>query len=151
MAICCETRVRKMKRGKIGRTLLLLACAALLADPAAGWAQSAGGGGRGRRGDRGNGPEQAAAPLNVPVATKPPRVRLEPGALLCRTEEDLQGHQAAVAARLDGHPTQEPGGCHRLSAITAVSVVERHGPARTEVRLPDPAETVGWTDAVVPN
>lgn len=148
----CKTDGCKTGRRKAGRTLLLLACAALLADPAAGWAQSAGGSGRGgRRGDRGGGPAQAEAPLNVPVAAKPPRTRLEAGALLCRTEEDLQGHQAAVAARLDGHPTQEPGGCHRLSAVTAVSIVERHGPARTEVRLPDPAETVGWTDAVVPN
>lgn len=132
-----------------GRTLLLAGCAALLVDPLAGWAQSAGGGGR--HGDRGKEPAQAEAPLNVPVAAKQLRTRLEPGALLCHSEEDLQGHQAAVAARLDGHPTQEPGGCHRLLAVTAVSVVERHGPARTEVRLPDPAETVGWTDAVVPN
>ena len=133
-----------------GRTLLLAACAVLLVGPSAGWAQ-AGGGGSGRRGEQAKVPAQPEAPLNVPVAAKPPRVRLDAGALLCRTEDDLQGHQAAVAARLDGHPTQEPGGCHRLSAVTAVSVVERHGPARTEVRLPGPAETVGWTDAVVPN
>ncbi len=138
-----------------GRTLLLAACAALLVDPLAGWAQAAGGGGgggrSGRHGEAAKDPAQAQAPLNVPVASKPPRVRLDPGALLCRTEDDLQGHQAAVAARLDGHPMQEPGGCHRLSATTAVSVVERHGPARTEVRLPGPEEAVGWTDAVVPN
>ncbi len=151
MAICRNAALRQAGR-RVGRSLLLLACAALLADPAAGWAQSAGGGGRGgRRGERAGDPAQAETPLNVPVAAKPPRTRLEPGSLLCRTEEDLQAHQAAVAARLDGHPTQEPGGCHRLTALTAVSVVERHGPARTEIRLPDPAETVGWTDAVVPN
>ena len=135
-----------------GRTLLIAACAALLLDPSAGWAQAVGRGGRGgRQSEPARDPAKAEAPLNVPVAAKPPRVRLDPGALLCRTEEDLQDHQAAVAARLDGHPTQEPGGCHRLSAVTGVSVVERHGPARTEVRLPGPAEAVGWTDAVVPN
>ena len=78
-----------------------------------------------------------------------PRQRLDAGALLCRTEGDLQQHEAAVSARLDGKEAPEPVGCRPVRFMTAVAVLDRHGPARTQVRVPGPPEQIGWTDAVV--
>jgi hypothetical protein len=84
-----------------------------------------------------------------PTLKPDPRQRLDAGALLCRTESDLQQHEAAVTARLDGREAPEPVGCRPVRFMTAVAVLDRHGPARTQVRIPGPPEQVGWTDAAV--
>ena len=84
-----------------------------------------------------------------PTLKPDPRQRLDAGALLCRTEEDLQQHEAAVSARLDGKDAPEPVGCRPVRFMTPVGVISRHGPARTQVRVPGPPEQIGWTDAVV--
>jgi hypothetical protein len=33
--------------------------------------------------------------------------------------------------------------------MTPVTVVERHGPARTAVQMPGPPDQLGWTDVVI--
>ena len=96
----------------------------------------------------GNGNRPRPAPPG-PKLKPDPRQRLDPGALLCRTEADLQQHEAAIAARLDGREAPEPAGCRPIRTITPVEVLDRHGLARTQVRLPGPPEQTGWTDAVV--
>ena len=85
-----------------------------------------------------------------PSTLKPdPRQRLDAGALLCATEADLQQHEAAVAAQLDGKYAPEPVGCRPVRYMTAVGVISRRGPGRTQVRIPGPPERIGWTDAAV--
>lgn len=108
------------------------------------------GGRRHRGGQRRQQPQQAAA-QDLPKLVRDPAQRLDPGALLCRTEQALAQHQAAVSARLDGGSAPEPAGCRLVATLTPVAVLDRHGPARTEVRLPGPPEQVGWTDARVPD
>ena len=146
-------RVSRFKRS--GRAAVL---ACLVMFPAAAWAQPAPGGaeldgerpgghGRGRHRASGGQPATPALPRLTP---KPdPRLRLDAGALLCRSEAGLQQHQAAVTAALDGRTGGEPSGCRFVTAMTAVAILDRHGPARTEVRLPGPPEQVGWTNAIV--
>lgn len=94
-----------------------------------------------------------AAPKTPPLARltpkADPRQRLDTGALLCRTETDLQQHEAAIVARLDGTEAAEPAGCRRVRRMTSVTVLDRHGPARTQVHLFGPPEETGWTDTVV--
>ncbi len=102
---------------------------------------------RGRRG-RGGSSAPAAAPTSILKAA--PRQRLDPGALVCRSEAELKQHQSAVAARLDGRDLPEPSGCRLIGTMTAVNVVERHGLAATQVRLPGPPEQTMWTDAAIP-
>jgi len=97
----------------------------------------------------GNGNRPRPAPPPGPKLKPDPRQRLDPGALLCRTEADLQQHEAAIAARLDGQEAPEPVGCRPVRTMTSVTVLDRHGLARTQVRLPGPPEQTGWTDAVV--
>ena len=76
--------------------------------------------------------------------------RLEPGAVVCRTEEDLH-HRAEVARRAaDGVPDagNPLEGCKLLPQARGVEVVERHGLGTTEVKVKPTGET-GWTDAYV--
>jgi hypothetical protein len=101
----------------------------------------------------GEGPSTRPKPKSTapqgPTLKPDPRQRLDAGALFCRTESDLQQHEVAVTARLDGREAPEPVGCRPVRFMTAVAVLDRHGPARTQVRIPGPPEQIGWTDAVV--
>jgi hypothetical protein len=82
----------------------------------------------------------------APKVKKEPLQRLEAGALLCNTEADLQQHEAAVQARLNGNEGAEPRGCHLVRAMMPISVVTRHGLNRTEVKSGDQH---GWTDTMI--
>lgn len=84
----------------------------------------------------------------TPKLKQEPLQRLDAGALLCKTEADLQQHEAAVQARLNGNDAIEPTGCHLVQTMMAVSVVERHGLSRTQVKA---GNQVGWTDTMIRN
>jgi hypothetical protein len=84
----------------------------------------------------------------TPKLKQEPVQRLEAGALLCKTEADLQQHEAAVQARLNGGEAAEPRGCRLVQAMISVSVVQRHGLNRTEVKAGD---QLGWTDTLIRN
>ena len=97
-------------------------------------------------------PQPQRAPF--PEVRVPPDVgpRLDPGAVLCRTADDLRQHHSAVAARLNGDPAiAEPVGCSRIRTRTAVVVLQRDGPAQTQVRLFAAPNQTGWTDAFLPD
>ena len=101
---------------------------------------------RGGRNQKGGTP--ANTDENVPKLAPQPLQRLDAGALLCKTENQLLQHESAVAARLDGQDAPEPVGCHLVQTMTAVAVVDRHGQNRTEVKAGD---QLGWTDSIVRN
>jgi hypothetical protein len=100
-------------------------------------------------------PRDADEKPNVPppIPSLPPSrgiagPRLEAGAVLCRTQEDLQ-HRAEVGQRIsDGVPDAgEPlAGCRILSQARGVEILTRVGLASSQVRL-KPSGEVGWTDA----
>jgi hypothetical protein len=122
------------------------------ADDSGSGAQPSMGGSMGHHGHRNR--QQDAAPGQAPRISEPtlhpdPRQRLDVGALVCDTEAELRQHQTAIMARIAGHDAPEPAGCRLVQEMVAVSVVDRHGPARTQVRLRGQAEQVGWTDAVI--
>lgn len=86
-------------------------------------------------------PEVKAQPLAWP--------RLDPGAVLCRTEADLD----KLGERRRGEAVDGPIDCQIIRAATAISIVQRKGPGRAEVKTSDPrADAVtGWTDAWLPD
>jgi hypothetical protein len=95
-------------------------------------------------------PHSAAPAAKGPLPKPEPRQRLDAGALLCRTEADLQQHETAINARLDGQEAAEPAGCRPVRNMTPVTVIDRHGPARTQVKLLGASpEQSGWTDVAV--
>ena len=136
-----------MKRIRVATGSLMLA---LLAVTGAG-AQSS----RSTPAPRSNIPTDEDAKPNVPppVPTLPPSrgiagPRLEPGAVLCNTQADLE-HRAQVTQRIsDGVPDAgEPlAGCRIIAQERGVDVLSRAGLGRSEVRV-KPSGQVGWTDA----
>ena len=75
--------------------------------------------------------------------------RLDPGAVLCRTEADLE----KLGARRHGEVVDGKVDCQIIRAATAISIVQRKGPGKAEVKISDPnAETAtGWTDSWLPD
>jgi hypothetical protein len=75
--------------------------------------------------------------------------RLDPGAVLCRTEDDLD----KLAARRHGESVEGPIDCKIIRAATAISIVQRKGPGRAEVKtsIPGSDGVTGWTDAWLPD
>ena len=86
-------------------------------------------------------PAPAAPDVPAPPMAWP---RLDRGAVLCQTEDDLLRR----AAILRGEPT-DPANCRPITAPTAVQIIQRAGPGSTEVKLTARNET-GWTDAWLP-
>lgn len=82
-------------------------------------------------------PDVRASPLAWP--------RLDPGSVMCRSEADLD----RLAARRLG---QEAGAadCRLINSPTAVTIVQRKGAGRTQVRLTDSPNVTGWTDVWLP-
>ena len=85
-------------------------------------------------------PDVRAQPLAWP--------RLDPGSVLCRTEADLQ----RLAARRAGEAVDGTVDCQIIRTPTAISIVQREGPGRVEVKISDAkTDSSGWTDAWLPD
>ena len=85
----------------------------------------------------------------APAVQAPPQAwpRLDPGAVLCRTEADL----ARLAANRSGGPGGGPADCRVVSQPTAIQIVHRTGPGQTEVQVTGRPGETGWTDAWLPS
>ncbi len=85
-------------------------------------------------------PDVKAQPLAWP--------RLDPGAVLCRTETDLE----KLGARRSGETVDGPIDCQIIRAATAISIVQRKGPGKVEVKTSSPGSNAvtGWTNAWLP-
>lgn len=76
--------------------------------------------------------------------------RLDPGAVLCRTEDDLDRHAANMEAQVNGGQSQ-PADCKLIAQPTGIQILSREGLGRTEVKLTVPGGVTGWTDAWLPD
>jgi hypothetical protein len=89
-------------------------------------------------------PKAGAPEVRIPPAAWP---RLDPGAVLCRTSEDL----ARLAAKRSG--AEDGGGgadCRIINLPTPITIVHRQGLGQTEVQVTGGNKQVGWTDAWLP-
>ncbi len=86
-------------------------------------------------------PPPRAAPLLWP--------RLDPGAVLCRSEDDLDRHAANMTARVNGGDTQ-PANCRVIAQPVGIQILSREGLGRTKVKLAAPGNEIGWTDVWLP-
>ena len=100
-------------------------------------------------------PDELPPSVPPPVSTLPPSrgisgPKLQPGAVLCGTEDYLQHRVEVDRRRAEGLPDagNPLAGCRIMGQEAAVEVLERHGLSRVEVRLKTGGE-VGWTDAYV--
>ena len=89
-------------------------------------------------------------------APPPPRAqptvwpRLDPGAVLCRTLDDLDRHAANMTARVGGGDTQATD-CQIIGQPTGIQILSRQGFGRTEVKMSGAGNLSGWTDAWLPD
>ena len=83
-------------------------------------------------------PDVKAAPQAWP--------RLDPGSALCRSEGDL----SRLAANRAGTEGGGPADCRIVRVATAVQIVQRERPGRTQIRLTDQPSVTGWTDVWLP-
>lgn len=130
--------------------IVLAASVVLTASPAS--AQSAAPGGRHHGGSQAQQPQSPiATPTSTTRATLESWPRLDPGAVLCDSAEDLQQRAKALDAALDGHnrPVMTPG-CTMLQARTPVDVLDRSTLGSTQVRVRSSGAT-GWTDVWLPD
>jgi len=126
----------------MSRTLLIAACLGTMALAAGGRAQDSN-----VKFESGTLPKKPKAGL--PDVKPQPQAwpRLDAGAVLCRTETDLDH----LAARRHGEAVEGPVDCQVIRAATAISIVQRKGPGRTEVKMSAaPTDNTGWTDAWLP-
>jgi hypothetical protein len=92
------------------------------------------------------GPQQETTPhpqalLPLP-SIKQPWPRLDAGAVLCKSRDDLLRYQ-----------TRSPGpapDCHVIRQRTAIQVLDRDGPSHTHVVATDDPKQTGWTDTYLP-
>ena len=144
-------------RGRGNRMIrVTLVALALACGMAAAHEASAQSRGRGRGTPRSGSEENLPPSVPPPVSTLSPTrgiagPRLEPGAVLCGTEQDLQ-HRGEVNRRIaDGEA--DPGdpltGCRLVRQERGVEVLARHGLGRVQVKV-KPNGEVGWTDVYVP-
>jgi hypothetical protein len=75
--------------------------------------------------------------------------RLDPGAVLCRTGDDLERHALNMTARVSGGSTQTTE-CRIIGQPTGVQILSREGPGRTQVKLSSAGGEIGWTDVWLP-
>ena len=92
------------------------------------------------------------APPPTPTRAQPTVwPRLDPGAVLCRTEDDLDRHAANMTARVSGGDTQATD-CRIIGQPTGIQILGRQGLGRTQVKLSPPSNATGWTtDGTTPN
>jgi hypothetical protein len=90
------------------------------------------------------------APPPPPRAQPSVWPRLDPGAVLCRTEDDLDRHAANMTARVSGGDTRAAD-CRIVPQPTGIQILSRQGLGRTQVKLSTPGDVTGWTDAWLPD
>jgi hypothetical protein len=73
--------------------------------------------------------------------------RLDAGSVMCRSEDDLN----RLAQRRVGGPVEGVVDCQVIRAPTPITIIQRKGPGRTEVKATG-SQTMssGWTDAWLP-
>lgn len=89
-------------------------------------------------------------PSPIPKAAPEPWPRLEPGALFCKSRDDLVKYQTRLADGASAAVAGQALDCHVLRKQTGIKIVDHDGPSRTQVVTTDAAKETGWTNTYVP-
>ena len=106
---------------------------------------------RGSGGHHGGSQDSATQDAPPPPAAIPdPWPRLDPGAVLCRTLEDLARYQARLMGDQNPDPSGSPPNCRRIQERIKITILEHHGASHTKVALSGSTAETGWTDVYLP-
>lgn len=76
--------------------------------------------------------------------------QLLPGAILCKSDDDLAKYQGAVANGAASPIGLSPG-CRAIQKATGIAILDHDGSSRTEVETTDDAQEKGWTNSYLPS
>src|SRR6201988_5045397 len=121
-------------RARLPRRGLAVAVLLLLGATASAHAQIGGGHGR-RQNDQQQSPQQS--PQRSPAPTTPflPEIwpRLEEGALICKSRDDLVRYQTQIAHGSSATTPGQAPDCHTIRKQTGIQILAHDGPSRTQV------------------
>jgi hypothetical protein len=129
--------------------LLLLLVGATSANAQMGGGMMGGGHG-GRQGNQQEAPQPTPA-TPPPVARPLPWPRLDIGAILCKSRDDLVRHQTQDIAGSDSEATGPAPACFVIQKPTGIKILDRDGPSRSHIRSTDALKQTGWTNAYLPD
>jgi hypothetical protein len=122
----------------------------LLGATASAHAQFGGGHGHRQR-DQQQTPQKSKAPTPLPAL---PEIwpRLEGGALICKSRDDLVRYQAQIANAASAATTAgQASDCHTVSKQTGIQILDHDGPSRTQIVTTDESKETGWTNSYLPS
>jgi hypothetical protein len=98
------------------------------------------GGGHGRRqNNQQQTPQQSPAPTTSFLPEIWPR--LEEGALICRSRDDLVKYQTRIANGSSAAALAQAPDCHTIRKQTGIQILAHDGPSRTQIVMTDPIAT----------
>jgi hypothetical protein len=95
-------------------------------------------------------PQQSPAPT-APAAVPEPWPRLDAGALLCKSRDDLVRYQTQIADGASAATARQASGCHAIDKQTGIQILDNDGPSRTEIVTTDESKQTGWTNTYLPS
>jgi hypothetical protein len=87
----------------------------------------------------------------TPAAVPEPSPRLDVGALLCKSRDDLVKYQTQIADGASAATAGRVSGCHTIGKQTGVQILDSDGPSRTEIVTMDESKQTGWTNSYLPS
>jgi hypothetical protein len=108
------------------------------------------GGGHGRRQNNQLQTRHQSPPPTTPFL---PEIwpRLEEGALICKSRDDLVRYQTQIANSSSATtPAQEPD-CHTIRKQTGIQILAHDGPSRTQIVTMDESKETWWTNSHLPS
>ena len=138
---------RQLCRLTIALTLLLIGVVSSNAQMGGG---QMGGGHGGRQKNQQQATQQSAAPP-PPTAVPEQWPRLDTGAILCKSRDDLVRRQTQIAAGPGVAVSGPAPDCSIVQKETGIQVLDRDGASRTHVVLTDQTKQAGWTDTYLPS
>jgi hypothetical protein len=130
------------------KTKRALALLLLLGAMASAHAQIGGGHGR-RQNNQQQTPQQSPAPTTPFLPEIWPR--LEEGALICKSRDELVRYQTQIA---NGSSATTPGqapDCHTIRKQTGIQILAHDGPSRTQIVTTDESKETWWTNSYLPS
>jgi hypothetical protein len=95
-------------------------------------------------------PQQSRAPTTAPAL---PEIwpRLEDGALICKSRDDLVRYQTQIANAASATTAGQMPDCHTIRKQTGIQILDHDGPSRTQIVTTDESKETGWTNSYLPS
>jgi len=77
--------------------------------------------------------------------------RLEEGALICKSRDDLVRYQTQIANGSSITTPGQPPDCHTIRKQTGIQILAHDGPSRTQIFTTDGSKETWWTNSYLPS